>query len=57
MEGVHIMLDEIRTLKDDKASLEATIRIIDELMDEVLLLDNPEAMREIAMFIKEVIRE
>jgi hypothetical protein len=29
--------------------------IIDDMMDEILMLDNPEAMREIALFVKSVI--
>lgn len=28
---------------------------IEELMDEILLLDNPEAMREIALFVQELL--
>ena len=31
-------------------------RFIDELMDEILILDNPESMREIAYYVKELLR-
>lgn len=31
--------------------------IIDDMMDEILMLDNPEAMREIAMFVKNVVTQ
>jgi hypothetical protein len=30
-------------------------RMIDELMDEILIMDNPEAMREIAHYVKELL--
>ena len=31
--------------------------MIDDMMDEILMLDNPEAMREIAAFVKEIIKQ
>ena len=31
--------------------------IIDDMMDEILMLDNPDAMREIAAFVKTVVRQ
>jgi hypothetical protein len=37
--------------------LKARLRMIDELMDEILILDNPEAMREVAAFVQEVIKQ
>ena len=38
-------------------NLKAKLRMIDELMDEILILDNPEAMREVAAFVQEVIKQ
>jgi len=38
-------------------NLKAKLRMIDEMMDELLILDNPEAMREVANFIQEVIKQ
>lgn len=31
--------------------------MIDDMMEEILMLDNPEAMREIAMFVKSVVAQ
>lgn len=31
-------------------------RFIDSLMDEILILDNPESMREVAHYVKELLR-
>jgi len=31
--------------------------MIDDMMSEILILDNPEAMREIAMFVKSLIAQ
>ncbi len=28
----------------------------DDMMDEILILDNPEAMREIALFVKDILK-
>ena len=57
MDGIHTMLDENRTLKARALALEAKLKILDELADEILLLQNPEAMREVALYIKTVVKE
>lgn len=31
-------------------------RMVDDLMDEILILDNPESMREVANYVKELLR-
>ena len=56
-EGVFLLLDENRRLKQEKAGLEAKLRMLDELADEILILQSPEAMRNIARFIQEVIKQ
>lgn len=56
-DGVYIMLDEIRGLKQQVAALETKLRIIDDNVDEILMLQSNESMREVALFIKDVIRK
>lgn len=36
--------------------LKCKLKIIDELADEILMLQSPESMREVAMYLKEIIR-
>lgn len=56
MEGWYIDQVRIQELLLKTNSLEAKLRLIDEMMDEILILDNPEAMREVANFVHEVIK-
>ena len=37
--------------------LKCKLKILEELADEILLLQNPEPMREVALYIKEVIKQ
>ena len=46
----------IKDLELENLDLKMKLRMIDELMDEILILDNPEAMREIAAFVQEVMK-
>jgi hypothetical protein len=52
---------EIQTLRvmaeQKRQSMLTHIYMIDDMMSEILILDNPEAMREIASFVKEVVKQ
>ena len=39
------------------ADLKCKLKVLDELADEILELQSPESMREVALYIKEVIRQ
>ena len=55
MEKVELQM--LRKLVEEKNQTILThLYIIDDMMSEILILDNPEAMREIALYVKEVIR-
>ena len=56
-EGWYIDQVRIQELLLKSNSLEAKLRLIDEMMDEINILDNPEAMREIASYVQEVIKQ
>ena len=55
-EGWYIDQVRIQELLLIENSLKAKMLLIDELMDEILILDHPEAMREVALFVQEVIK-
>jgi hypothetical protein len=61
--GIMDMIDKVelqvmRQLAERKRQATLThMYMIDDLMSEILILDNPEAMREIALFVKEVIQQ
>jgi hypothetical protein len=53
-----VELQLMRKLIEEKHQSTLThMYMIDDMMDEILILDNPEAMREIASFVKEVIKQ
>jgi len=53
-----VELQMMRKLVEEKRQSTLThMYMIDDLMDEILMLDNPEAMREIAAFVKEIIKQ
>ena len=55
MEKVELQM--LRKLVEEKNQTILThLYIIDDMMSEILILDNPEAMMEIALYVKEVIR-
>ena len=52
------VLDLVKKETEEKRQAMLThIYIIDDMMDEILMLDNPEAMREIAAFVKSVVSQ
>ena len=53
MELVHIRKMAVK----NEAAYKTHMYMIDDMMDEILMLDNPEAMREIASFVKEIIKD
>jgi KaiC/GvpD/RAD55 family RecA-like ATPase len=53
-----VELQVMRKMVEEKRQATLThMYIIDDMMDEILMLDNPEAMREIALFVKEVVKQ
>ena len=56
MDKVELQMMRNLMLKKRHATL-THMYMIDDMMDEILMLDNPEAMREIAAFVKEVIKQ
>lgn len=53
-----VELQMMRKLVEEKRQTMLThMYMIDDMMDEILMLDNPEAMREIALFVKEVVKQ
>jgi hypothetical protein len=48
---------EKENLKNRISSLEGKLQIIEDNMDEILILQSPESMREIALFIKQVVKQ
>lgn len=53
-----VELQMMRKLVEEKRQTMLThMYMIDDMMDEILMLDNPEAMREIAAFVKEVVKQ
>lgn len=53
-----VELQVMRRIVEEKRQANLThMYIIDDMMDEILMLDNPEAMREIASFVKEVVKQ
>lgn len=53
-----IELQVMRKMAEEKRQSTLThMYMIDDMMDEILMLDNPEAMREIAQFVKEVVKQ
>ena len=53
-----VELQMMRKLVEEKSqSMLTHIYMVDDMMDEILMLDNPEAMREIAAFVKEVVKQ
>ena len=53
-----VELQMMRKLLNDRHQTVLThMYMIDDMMSEILMLDNPEAMREIAMFVKDLIRQ
>lgn len=46
-----------KLLEKDRQAMLTHMYMIDDMMDEILMLDNPEAMREIATFVKEVVKQ
>lgn len=50
---VHMMKE---MFKVERQSMLTHLYIIDDMMSEILILDNPEAMREIALYVKEVVK-
>jgi len=53
-----VELQVMRKMVEEKRQATLThMYIIDDMMDEILMLDNPEAMREIAAFVKTVVAQ
>lgn len=53
-----VELQMMRKLVEEKHQTTLThMYMIDDMMSEILILDNPEAMREIAMFVKDIIKQ
>jgi hypothetical protein len=53
-----VELQMMRKIMEEKHQSTLThMYMIDDMMDEILMLDNPEAMREIAAFVKEVVKQ
>lgn len=53
-----VELQMMRKIIEEKHQATLThMYMIDDMMDEILILDNPEAMREIAAFVKEVVKQ
>ena len=53
-----VELQMMRKIIEEKRQSTLThMYMIDDMMDEILMLDNPEAMREIAQFVKEVVKQ
>ena len=53
-----VELQMMRKLVEEKHQATLThMYMIDDMMDEILILDNPEAMREIALFVKQLIQQ
>ena len=46
-----------KMLEESRQAYLTHMYIIDDMMDEILMLDNPEAMREIAAFVKSVLTQ
>lgn len=56
MDKVELCL--MRKMAEEKRQTVLThMYMIDDMMDEILILDNPESMREIALYVKEVIKQ
>lgn len=56
MDKVELQMMRNLMLKKHHATL-THMYMIDDMMSEILILDNPEAMREIALFVKELIKQ
>ena len=53
-----VELQMMRKIVEEKHQATLThMYMIDDMMDEILILDNPEAMREIALFVKQLIQQ
>ena len=53
-----VELQMMRKVIEEKHQATLThMYMIDDMMDEILMLDNPEAMREIAAFVKEIVKQ
>jgi len=53
-----VELQTLRVMSEQKRQAMLTYTyMIDDLMSEILILDNPEAMREVAAYVKEVVKQ
>ena len=53
-----VMLQSVRRVMEEKRQANLThMYIIDDMMDEILMLDNVNSMKEIAMFVKEIVKK
>lgn len=46
-----------KIVEEEKQTMLTHTYMIDDLMSEILILNNPEAMREVALYVKEIIKQ
>jgi hypothetical protein len=51
----HLMVAATKLLEERRQTTLTHLYMVDDMMDEILMLDNPEAMREIASFVKSIL--
>lgn len=53
-----ILIQELISIMEEERKTMAThLSIVDDMMDEILILENPESMREVALFVKGLLRQ